>query len=100
MSIILDYVLTVLIGGLSLWIVAKLFSADPPNIIWCFIGAGIAEFVNLFRIPLLPFIVLFVVLIKIGGFQGMPAFFATILYGLIKVFLVGIILFSVFRVGR
>jgi hypothetical protein len=91
MSIILAYILMVLIGGIALWIVAKLFSGDSPGIIQCFIGAGIAEFVSLFGIPLVPFIVLFIVLIKIGGFEGMPAFFATMLYGIMKLFLFGII---------
>ena len=91
MEIILAYILMVLIGGIALWIVAKLFSGDPPNIIQCFVGAGIAEFISLFGIPFVPFVVLFIVLIKIGGFEGIPAFFATMLYGLIKLFLFGII---------
>ena len=91
MAIILAYILMVLIGGVALWIVAKLFSGDPPGIIQCFVGAGIAELVSLFDIPFVPFIVLFIVLIKIGGFEGMPAFFATMLYGIMKLFLFGII---------
>jgi hypothetical protein len=69
-----------------------MFSEEPPNFVPCLIGAGITEFVNLFGIPILPFVVLFIVLIKIGGFEGMPAFFATILYGAIEIFLFGLIL--------
>lgn len=79
MAIILAYILMVLIGGIVLWIIAKLFSGYPPNIIQCFVGAGIAEFVSLFDIPFIPFIVLFIVLIKIGRFEAVPAFVATML---------------------
>lgn len=92
MGLVLAYVVMVLIGGVALWVVGKLFSADPPRIVPCFMGAAVAELVSLTGVPYIPFIVLLVVLIKVGGFEGMPAFFATILYGIMKMFLFGIII--------
>lgn len=92
MSIIvylLAYPLMVLVGGFAIFIIAKIFSASSPNIMECFKGAAIAEFVSLFNIPFLPFIVLFIVLIQIGGFRGMPALFATVLYGIVKFLIFG-----------
>ncbi len=91
MALILAYIIMTLLGGITIWIVARLFSPDPPNIILCFIGAAIAEFVGLLGIPFIPFIVLFIVLIKIAGFSGFPAFFATLLYGAVKLLLFGTI---------
>ena len=88
---LLIYVLMVLIGGTVLWIISKLFSGNSPSIISCYIGASIAEFVSLFDIPFVPFIVLFIVLIKIGDFEIMPAFFGTIIYGIMKLFLFAMI---------
>lgn len=82
--LLIIYPIMVLVGGFAIFIIAKVFSADSPDIMQCFKGAAIAEFVSLFNIPFLPFIVLFIVLIQIGHFKGMPALFATVLYGIVK----------------
>ena len=88
---LIAYPIMVLVGGLAIFIIAKLFSPDSPNIIDCFKGAAIAEFVSLFGIPFLPLVVLVIVLMKIGGFKGLPAIFAALLYGLVKFFIFGAI---------
>jgi len=92
MVLILAYIFVIILGGVAMWIIAKLFSADPPHLIQCFVGAGIAEFVSIFNIPVIPFIVLYVMLIKMADFDGISAFVATMLYVIIKLLLFGIIL--------
>jgi hypothetical protein len=86
---LLAYPLMVLVGGFSIFIIARVFSVESPNFTQCLKGAAIAEFVDLFNIPLLPSIVLFFVLVQLGGFRGMPALFAVILYGIVKLLIFG-----------
>jgi len=95
MESIIAFFIIVLIGGISFWIIAKLFSGNPPNIVQCFLGAAIAEFVDLFGVPFLSSIVLFIILIKVGGFGTIPAFIATFWYGFMKIFIIGAILLIV-----
>ena len=82
-------IVMILIGSIVIWVIAKLFSMSPPSILGCVASAVIIEVVAFIPLPFIPFIAVFIVLITIGGFKGVPAFFATMLYGLMRMAIVG-----------
>ena len=84
MHIFLAYILTTFFGGIALWLILRLFSNEAPHIVICFISVFLAQLFHFTGIPLIPSIVIFTTLITIGKMPGMPAFFATLLYGLFE----------------
>jgi len=91
--IVLEYFAVVLVGGVVLWLIPRLFFGDPVHIVHCFIAAAIAELVGLVGIPFVPFVVLYIFLVKFAGFDYLPAFCAVVLYGILK-FIAAITIFA------
>ncbi|MCU0679968.1 MAG: hypothetical protein MUF50_01520 [Planctomycetes bacterium] len=91
LTLIITYLITALIGAFSLWIITKIFSADPLGFVPCLVIAGIIQLISAIGIPFLPLIILFIILVKTDAFNGIAAYFAVGLFGAIQFFLFSMI---------
>jgi hypothetical protein len=94
MDYLLFPLLMVLAGGLALWLVGKFFSLNSQGLFSCMVGALVVEVIGLSGIPYVPFIVLFVILIKFFDFGGVPAFVATGIYAIVRGVILSLAVFS------
>jgi hypothetical protein len=86
MLILLTFILVILISGPALWFVSKLLSPEPPTLAQSYLIVGVVEVISLTKIPFVAGIAMFFLLIKLGGFQGMTAIFASAIYYLLRGF--------------
>ena len=92
MALLLSFLISLAIGTIAMWFIG-MFSPDPPPISHSFIGVFIIETLS---IPfsylgglgtILIMVTAIVVMVTIIGMRGAPAFFAAMLYVVIKIVL-------------